>query len=123
MIRLLLVDDDPDILDILGEYLRELGYDVVSAATGTEASNAVQKYHFAGVVLDWSLPDVSGADVLSLLKTAAPGCPVIVTTGHTRETIPTEAPVSGVMRKPYSLRALALRLEALTEKAGGAPRR
>lgn len=113
MSRLLLVDDDPDILDILADYLCSVGYDVVAVGTGAEVERALCNQQFSGAVVDWSLPDLPGPDLLRLFRERAPQCPVLVTTGHVREVVPTEAPVFGIVRKPYSLRALALRVETL----------
>ena len=115
MAKLLVVDDDLDILELLTDYLANEGHQVVIARTCAEL-NAVlaERTDFQGVVLDWCLPGCNGADLLGCIAAKIPSCPVLVTTGHSRETVPGQAPVFGVVRKPYSLRALALRIEAMT---------
>lgn len=122
MSRILLVDDDPDILDILSEYLGSVGYEVVAVNNGARLREVLASHQFTAAVVDWSLPDLPGAQLLRLLEEGAPGCPVMITTGHLREVVPTEKPVFAVVRKPYSLRALSLRLDELSQGESGGRR-
>ncbi len=115
MAKLLVVDDDVDILELLTEYLANEGHSVVVARTCAELSLVLTtQTDFRGVVLDWCLPGCSGIELLGRIAAQMPACPILVTTGHSRDAVPAQAPVFGVVRKPYSLRALALRIEAMT---------
>jgi DNA-binding response OmpR family regulator len=115
MAKLLVIDDDLDILELLTDYLANEGHHVVVARTCAEVGSVLDvQADFKGVVLDWCLPGCNGIDMLARISQKLPSCPVLVTTGHGRDTIPGQSPVFGVVRKPYSLRALALRIEAMT---------
>jgi DNA-binding NtrC family response regulator len=115
MAKLLVIDDDLDILELLTDYLTSEGHQIVVARTCGELSSVLSTCtDFQGVVLDWCLPGCGGVEMLRNIAENIPSCPVLVTTGHGRDTIPSQAPVFGVVRKPYSLRALALRIEAMT---------
>jgi two-component system cell cycle response regulator len=79
--RILLVDDDPDIVHLLSRFLAHQGYTVIGAATGQEALDSLQTEIFPLVILDLKLPDVPGMEVLAQLKSHAPDTEVILFTG------------------------------------------
>ena len=66
--RLLVVEDEPNILELLSASLRYAGFDVVTAAAGTEAVQAAQRYRPDLIVLDVMLPDMDGFDVVRRLR-------------------------------------------------------
>lgn len=115
--RLLLVDDDPDILGILAEYLGALGHEVRVAASGREALEALRNEPaFEVAVVDWSLPDVSGREVVSAIRSMGGDCVVLVTTGHGKDVVSDAyvgSLVAGILRKPYTLKGLAARISAV----------
>ena len=61
--RILVVDDEPSIVDAVATALRYEGYEVEEATTGREALTAVVRFEPDLVVLDWMLPDVEGIEV------------------------------------------------------------
>jgi DNA-binding response OmpR family regulator/nitrogen-specific signal transduction histidine kinase len=65
---LLIVDDDPDVLRLLGGYLRDEGFEVVTAATAAEAERLATARHPSVILLDLLLPDRSGLELLQTLK-------------------------------------------------------
>jgi two-component system cell cycle response regulator len=79
--RILLVDDDPAILSVLGRFFDHQGYTVVAAASGREAMDSLNTENFPLVILDLKLPDIPGMEVLSHLKSQAPDTEVILFTG------------------------------------------
>jgi two-component system, cell cycle response regulator len=79
--RILLVDDDPAILSVLGRFLSRQGYTVVGAATGGEALDFLRTDVFPLVILDLNLPDISGLEVLAGLKSRTPDTEVVLFTG------------------------------------------
>jgi DNA-binding response OmpR family regulator len=112
--RVLVVDDDEDILTIVADYLQMLGYDVVSTRSGREALGMVDGTAFDAAVIDWTLPDADGREMLRGVKGAQPRCGVILTTGHGAEVV-SEA-IAGtwsasILRKPFTMRSLGLRVE------------
>lgn len=115
---LLIVDDEIDVLGIVTEYLQALGYDVIGAMSGREALARIDEAEgpIAAAVVDWSLPDVSGREVIRRLRHRQPACPVVVTTGHAADVVGGELagePATTVLRKPFTMRSLAVRVEAL----------
>ena len=66
--RILLVDDDPHVLELLEQYLRRIGYDVSRATTGNEALDACRHDPPDLLILDILLPDISGIDVVDQLR-------------------------------------------------------
>ncbi len=76
----LLVDDDPDVLRTVGEFLEHSAYTVFREVTGEAAIAAYEREHPNVVVLDLRLPDMSGLDVLDRLREY--DAAVILLTGH-----------------------------------------
>src|SRR4051812_34344180 len=79
--RLLVAEDDPDLRETLGEAFRGEGYDVVLAADGDGAINALPSGDFDVVVTDVQMPGADGLAVLRASKESAPDTEVVVTTG------------------------------------------
>jgi DNA-binding NtrC family response regulator len=80
--RILVVDDDPDIRDLLRLRLEQSAYTVIPAATGIQAIEKLAKEHPSLVLLDLKLPRVSGLEVLRHIKHEMPETTVIVMTAH-----------------------------------------
>jgi PAS domain S-box-containing protein len=78
----LVVDDDPDINQILSDLLVHEGYQAQVARTGTEAITKGRQQHFGAVFLDLGLPDIDGITVLQSLLEIDPSLPVIVLTAY-----------------------------------------
>ncbi len=80
--RILVVDDDIGFLQVAGSILRAKGYEVDTAASGDEAVSRI-KEHFCNVaILDISLPDIAGTELLSTLFNINPDILAIMLTGH-----------------------------------------
>ena len=85
---LLLVDDEEDLLEVLQEYLTAQGCRVVTARTGREAVERLgTSTPFDVALVDWSLPDIGGREVVQAIRERHPDCRVIVTTGHGAEVV------------------------------------
>jgi diguanylate cyclase (GGDEF)-like protein len=80
--KILLADDEPQILALLSEFLESRGYAVRAVADGREALKAVQEEEFHLALLDLDLPGFSGLELLSGIKGQAPHTEVILFTGH-----------------------------------------
>src|SRR5687768_17170613 len=102
---ILIVDDDPDIRESLGDMLQHEGYLVHLAGTGGEAIRETKQAHYGAVILDIGLPDLDGHAVLREISEADPQLPVIILTGSGTEQN-TIAPMTrgafAYMVKPYS---------------------
>ncbi len=82
MSKILLVDDDKDILSVYEEVLNDEGYEVISAVNGEEALNKINSTPFDIILLDIMLPKIDGMTLLELVKNSStnPASPVIMLT-------------------------------------------
>lgn len=81
-IRILLADDEPDIIDPLKEHLFIEGYDVKTAFDGEEAISLMSKGKYDAIILDLYMPKIDGFDVLKAIKKTSPATKVIILSGH-----------------------------------------
>ena len=117
--RILVVDDEPQILRALGTMLRGAGFDVDTAETAESALAAAAARPPAAVILDLVLPDGSGTDVCRELRTWTEA-PVIVLSavGEEREKIAAlDAGADDYVTKPFSVEELLARLRAVLRRA------
>ena len=80
--KILLADDDPQMLATLSEFLRGLGFAVSAVSDGWQAMETLKVMEFHLALLDLKLPGYSGLDLLSYIKANAPRTEVILFTGH-----------------------------------------
>jgi len=80
--KVLIVDDEPAIREVLEMILQEWGYDVRLASDGAEAKQLVESYDPEVVISDVVMPQLSGLDLLRCLKAGNPSRPVILVTAH-----------------------------------------
>jgi CheY-like chemotaxis protein len=117
-LRLLLVDDEPDLLSTLGDILQSQGYAVVSTWEGEEACEIAALYQPHIVVTDFRLPGMDGVATIHKLREKSPRLRAILVSGYitpvTRERARREA-VDQVLEKPVSVPDL---LRALDKKTG-----
>ncbi len=78
---ILIVEDDDDARRNMEDILAIDGYSIESVSYCQQAIEAVQKTHFDAVIIDWSLPDGSGGDLIPLIVSEHPDTPVVVVTG------------------------------------------
>ena len=112
--HVLLVDDDPLILEGLLRLLEGRGYDIVTAQGGREALVAIGRQQFDIILLDLAMPDVDGADVLAFLNEREVDTPVIVVSGNASIDAAIEALRGGAtdfVRKPYEPEELLRRID------------
>ncbi|WP_459985115.1 response regulator transcription factor [Nocardioides sp. AN3] len=118
MVRLLLVEDDPDIRRTLARGLTEHGATVVPVSTAVEAIKAVSTERPDAVVLDLGLPDLDGADVLALIR-ASSDLPVVVATARDdeREIVRLlDAGADDYLIKPFSAAQVLARVRAVLRR-------
>jgi CheY-like chemotaxis protein len=80
--RLLVVDDDPDVVDFLCSSMKESGYEVDEANDGTEAVERLQKVSYEVVIVDAIMPKMNGAEVCKFIKSRCPDIYVIGISGY-----------------------------------------
>ncbi|UBV45492.1 response regulator transcription factor (plasmid) [Deinococcus taeanensis] len=118
MARILIVDDDPAILEILGVYLRAEGYTVLEAQDGVSGQSRLAEADLA--ILDWMLPGVSGLDLARRQRHDHPDFPLLLLTARGEE----EDRLHGLdvgaddyVTKPFSPREVVARVRALLRRA------
>lgn len=112
--RILVVDDEPQILRFLRPSLTAAGYDVITASTGAEALKLAAAQAPDAVLLDLGLPDLDGKDVIAHLRTWTQ-VPIIVISARDRETEKIAALDLGAndyVDKPFGIGELLARLRA-----------
>ncbi|MDX6513365.1 MAG: two-component system, OmpR family, response regulator [Gaiellaceae bacterium] len=120
--RILVVDDEPSIVDAVATALRYEGYLVEEAATGREALDAVARTEPDLVVLDWMLPDIEGIEVGRRLRAQGFKTAVLFLTAKDGTDNKVEALRAGgddYMTKPFSLAELVARTQAILRRTAG----
>ncbi len=111
--NILIVEDEPDILNMLREYMETEGYGVLAAATGAQAIGAAR--HAPDLILlDVGLPDMDGLEVCRALRDHLP-CPILFLTARVSEADKLQGFAAGgddYILKPFSLRELGARVQA-----------
>jgi two-component system OmpR family response regulator len=122
--RLLVVDDEPTILELLAGTLRFAGFDVLTAASGAEALRAATGARPDLILLDVMMPDCDGFDVIRRIRAGGPRVPVIFLTA--RDTV--HERVTGLtlggddyVTKPFSLDEVLARIRAVLRRSRGEP--
>jgi two-component system chemotaxis response regulator CheY len=103
-LRVLIVEDERSVADALRLIMEDAGYEVSVACCGRGGLKAHAARKFDLVITDVNLPDVSGLQVLRLLRAALPPCPVIVITANCAPEIVEAAKLGGaleVLLKPF----------------------
>jgi DNA-binding response OmpR family regulator len=118
MAKVLVVDDEPNILISLEFLMQQAGFDVITAEDGEQALAHVQQAPPDLILLDISLPGISGFDVLEQLRqqTTTAALPIIMLTAHGREVEREKGMALGAddyITKPFSTQALVEKVNAL----------
>lgn len=118
-LKVLLVDDDLDILDLIGLFLEMDGAQVSCAPDYYKALDIFEKEHFDIVITDWRMPRMHGLFLLDMVKSAKPDLPVIVITAYLSESIREEAKqkqVDAMLEKPFDYKDLHAAILKLVRK-------
>ncbi|MBS0663397.1 MAG: response regulator transcription factor [Verrucomicrobia bacterium] len=122
--KILVVDDEPDALELLGFKLREAGFAPLFATDGLKALAAVRAERPDLVVLDLMLPELDGLEVCKLMRRdpSTAGIPVLMLTAKAAEmdrVVGLELGADDYVTKPYSPRELVLRIRKLLKRTQG----
>jgi DNA-binding response OmpR family regulator len=79
--RVLVADDDPEIVEVLSEFLTGAGFAVVTAANGLEALMQIKRHHPAGVVLDLEMPRLGGLDAIKHIRSFDASIAIVIVSG------------------------------------------
>lgn len=119
--KILVVDDEPDALELIEFNLRAAGFDVISASDGAAALKKAKQTPPALVLLDLMLPEVDGLEVCKLLRRdpVTAGVPIIMVTAKAAEidrVIGLELGADDYVTKPFSPRELVLRVKGVLRR-------
>ena len=112
--KILVIDDEPSILNVVTAYLRSEGYDYRTASDGVEGLKAIHAFQPDLVILDVMLPGMDGIEVLSQLRRES-NAYVIMLTARSEETdklVGLSVGADDYLTKPFSLRELMARIKA-----------
>jgi len=114
--KVLVVDDESQIRDLLGEFLEQEGYEVLLASAGEEAIELAERKIPHAILLDVKMPGIDGIEVCKRLK-AEPKTqfiPVIMITGHVdNKMVAIESGADDFVNKPIDLVELAVRVKSI----------
>ena len=119
MTRILLIDDEPDLLRVLARSLKADGHEVATALNGPDGLAAFEGQHPAIVITDIKMPGMSGIEVLKRIKEREPDAEVIIITGHGDMDNAVEAlhfGASDFITKPFRGETLAIAIRRAEEK-------
>jgi DNA-binding NtrC family response regulator len=109
-LRLLIIDDEPKLLDLVRRYLGRLGYEVETCSGAEEALALFQAApdQFSLAITDLSLPTLNGEELIERMRQLRPGLPAIITSGYPYQ------PRAGIgfLQKPFLPQMLAEAVES-----------
>ena len=121
--QILIVDDERDLVELLGYNLKKAGYDIVTAFNGRAALEAISQRLPDLVLLDIMLPELSGTEVASRIRSnvQTAGIPIIMLTAKGEEIdqlVGLTVGADDYVCKPFSVKVLLARIEAVLRRTG-----
>ena len=113
--RVLIVDDDPELLRFLLEELSQQGLECEGASSGGDALMLLRSTPFDLVLLDWTLPDFDGIEICRRLRSSGDTTPVLMLTAHDDvddRVLALDLGVDDYLTKPFELKELHARVRA-----------
>ena len=113
-LRVLLVDDEKDIVEVIQDRLEAYGFTVVTAGTGVEALKVLSTETFDGVFLDVKMPEMGGIEALEQIRKINKEIPVIIITSSSTRESAIEALAKGAndfVLKPFEWQELKAKIE------------
>lgn len=112
--RVLIVDDEEDIVEVLQDRLEAYGFVVTSAGTGLEALEKLSRERFDGIFLDIRMPEMGGMEALEEIRKRDRKIPIIIVTSSSTREIALEAVTRGAndyILKPFEWEELKAKIE------------
>ena len=117
--KILLVDDEPKVCDLIKAYLEKDGYDVIMAMDGKSAIDQAQRHKPALIVLDLNLPEIDGVEVCRIIRRDS-DVPIIMLTARGEEVdrvVGLEIGADDYVTKPFSPREMVARVNAVLRRS------
>ncbi|MDE2571957.1 MAG: response regulator transcription factor [bacterium] len=119
--RVLVVEDDAPLRDVIARALAEGGYEVTAAADGRHGDALAAEGGFDAVVLDWMLPEMAGIEICRRLREAGDQTPVLMVTARDDlddRVLGLDAGADDYLVKPFHVRELLARLRSVIRRSG-----
>lgn len=116
MLRILLVEDEPDISEIAATVLENAGYQVTVAPDGLDGLEIARREKPGLIITDFQMPRLSGLEMIERLRASGYGNPIILTTASLEEQLPRRPGYDAFLAKPYRLQALIELVETLRQR-------
>ncbi|NCB21827.1 MAG: response regulator [Deltaproteobacteria bacterium] len=113
-IKILLVDDEPDVTRILSKRLGRRGYECQAAANGQEAVDAMAQFAFGVIIMDVKMPVMDGMSALQIIHARWPKTQIILLSGHADMQLAVQAMSEGAfgyLMKPVDIDELLFKIE------------
>jgi DNA-binding response OmpR family regulator len=113
-LRVLLVDDEADILEVIQDRLEAYGFNVITASTGVEALDRLAREKFDGIFLDVKMPEMGGIEALEEIRKKDNQIPIIMITSSSTQEAVIEAIAKGAndyVLKPFEWVELKAKIE------------
>lgn len=123
MMRILLVDDEPELTEALGQVLTKEGYGVDIAGDGEGGWQLIQAHRYDLLILDWMLPQLSGIELCGRVRSLGSQTPVLILTAKDTlddRVMGLDAGADDYLVKPFQLRELLARVRALLRRSPNA---
>jgi CheY-like chemotaxis protein len=115
-LRILVVDDEPAIRDVLAAYLHEHGHEVSTAANGSEGLKMFAQAEWDLILTDGLMPEMSGAEFATEIKKQNPTVPIFLVSGSSdmvQAAADALSPIDRIIRKPFTRETLAAALASV----------
>lgn len=116
-LRILLIEDEPALLEVHRQLLECQGHEVEAFLTGEEALAVFPTRPFDSIIMDWTMPGLSGEELWLRLRELEREVPILITTGFSPQALPDSVlgdPACRVIQKPFEVRQLMALLGELT---------
>ena len=119
--KILIVEDDPDICDLIEIHLNDIGYDLDRASDGEAGMAKIKQDDYELIILDLMLPKLGGLEVCKQTREINKQIPIVMLTSKSEEldkVLGLELGADDYITKPFSVRELTARVRALLRRAG-----
>lgn len=123
MAKILIIEDNADVLDTISTYLTFEHYSVESLTSGAEAVQHLRTFPYDAVILDWELPGMSGIEILKSARAAGLKTPILMLTGKdslVEKEAGLDCGADDYLTKPFQVRELGARIRALLRRSSTA---
>ena len=124
MAKILIVEDDEDLLESLSKLLKSENHSVEAVSEGDEGLQRLQVYDYDLAILDWGLPGLEGTEICRRYRAGGGNALILMLTGKATIADRESGLDSGAddyLSKPFNMRELSARVRALLRRAGSAP--